>query len=84
MNSHQEKPPADLSKQMAHINRALGLFLMIFSGIVLFSILFTETTLGKCTNATAGLILAAIGAVLFFKSKTTPASPDSSQDKPPL
>jgi uncharacterized membrane protein len=61
--------------QAAQINRALAIFLLFFSAVVVIAIFFTETRVGKLTNLAAGLILALIGAVLFLRSKKTPESP---------
>ena len=55
-------------RQQARINRALGVFMLSFSVIVLVSIFFTETFLGKMTNLAAGLILGSIGAAMILKS----------------
>lgn len=54
--------------QQAQINRALGIFMLAFSLIVIISIFFTETFVGKMTNLVAGLILGSIGAVMLLKS----------------
>lgn len=54
--------------QQAQINRALGIFMLSFSLIVLVSIFFTETFVGKMTNLVAGLILGLIGAAMILKS----------------
>ena len=54
--------------QQAQINKALGIFMLVFGLIVIISIFFTETLVGKMTNLTAGLILGAIGAAMIFKS----------------
>jgi Flp pilus assembly protein TadB len=54
--------------QIAKINKALGLFLLCFAGVILVAVFFTETLVGRLTNLTAGLILAAIGAVMVLKS----------------
>ncbi|MBN2312687.1 MAG: hypothetical protein JXM79_02085 [Sedimentisphaerales bacterium] len=55
--------------QMTQINRALGIFLLFFGAVVIVSVFFTETFVGKMTNLTAGLILGFIGALLFFQIK---------------
>ena len=57
------------SAQMAQINRALGVFLLFFGAVVIASLLFTETFVGKMTNLAAGLILAFIGAILILQPK---------------
>ena len=54
---------------MGQINRALGLFVCFFGAIVLISMFFTETFIGKMTNLTAGVLLVAIGLVMIFRSK---------------
>ena len=54
--------------QQAQINRALGIFMLSFSLIVLVSIFFSETFVGKMTNLAAGLILGSIGAAMLLKS----------------
>lgn len=55
--------------QMAQINRALGVFLLFFSAVILVAVFFTDTFVGKMTNLTAGLILGLIGALLFLQTK---------------
>jgi hypothetical protein len=54
--------------QIGKINKALGLFLLCFAGVVLIAVFFTDTLIGKMTNLVAGLILAGIGAVMILKS----------------
>lgn len=54
---------------MGQINRALGLFICFFGAIVLVSMFFTETFVGKMTNLGAGLILIAIGIIMILRSK---------------
>lgn len=56
-------------KNMANINQALGLFLFVFAVIVLFSILFTETGVGKLTNLICGSILALIGGGMVYAAR---------------
>ena len=55
--------------QMAQINRALGVFLLFFSAVIIASVFFTETFVGKMTNLAAGLILGLIGVLLFLQTK---------------
>lgn len=55
--------------QMAQINRALGIFLLFFSAVIIVAVFFTDTFVGKMTNLVAGLILGIIGALLFFQIK---------------
>jgi len=59
----------DQKDPMSQINRALGLFLLCFGVIILFSIFFTETTAGKITNLAAGFVFVAIGLLMMFKRK---------------
>jgi putative Mn2+ efflux pump MntP len=54
--------------QQAQINRALGIFMLAFSLIVIISIFFTETFIGKMTNLVAGLIMASIALAMLLKS----------------
>jgi hypothetical protein len=54
---------------MQQINRALGIFLVCFSVIIFIAVFFTETSSGKITNLTAGLILAGIGSAMIVKAK---------------
>jgi len=61
--------------QMGKINKALGLFLLCFAGVILIAVLFTETLIGKMTNLVAALILAGIGAVMILKSGGKSDSP---------
>jgi len=60
----------DQKDPMNQINRALGLFLLCFGVIILFSIFFTETVAGKMTNLAAGLVFVAIGLLMIFKLKS--------------
>lgn len=54
--------------QIAKINKALGLFLLCFAGVIFIAVFFTEGFIGRMTNLVAGLILAAIGAVMVLVS----------------
>lgn len=54
---------------MSQINRALGLFLLCFGVIILFSIFFTETFAGKITNLAAGFVFVIIGLLMMFVRK---------------
>jgi len=53
----------------AQINRALGVFLVFFGLVVLISILFTETGIGKLTNLGAGAVIGGIGAAMIYKAR---------------
>jgi len=55
-------------RQMAKINRALGIFLLGFAGVVLISILFTGTFIGRMTNLVAGTVIGGIGAAMVLKA----------------
>ena len=68
MNPMNDPNPQD--QAMQQINRALGLFLVCFSLIIMAAVFFTETTRGRITNAAAGLILAAIGLTMIRKAKS--------------
>ncbi|MBM4025053.1 MAG: hypothetical protein FJ280_06535 [Planctomycetes bacterium] len=57
--------------QEAQISKALGLFLLIFALVVLVSILFTDTGIGKLTNLGAGIVLAAIGGIMLLRVRKT-------------
>ena len=61
--------------RIGKINKALGLFLLCFAGVILLSVFFTDTSLGKMTNLVAGLILAGIGAIMILKSGAQSGSP---------
>ena len=52
----------------AQINNALGAFLAFFGVVVLASILFTDTGIGKLTNLGAGAVIAGIGAAMIYKA----------------
>ena len=54
---------------MRKINRALGLFLLCFGVIILAAVLFTETRAGKVANATAGLLIVAIGLGMIYRCR---------------
>ncbi|MCK5033446.1 MAG: hypothetical protein KAS18_07420 [Calditrichia bacterium] len=53
----------------AKINNVLGLFVLFFGVVIIISIFFTETDIGKITNAVAGVALSAIGGGMMFKSR---------------
>jgi len=50
------------------INNALGAFLVFFGLVVLVSILFTDTGIGKLTNLGAGAIIGGIGVLMIYKA----------------
>jgi len=72
MNEQNELTEKDQAQnKMGQINKALGLFICFFGTIVLVSMFFTETFVGKMTNLGAGLILLVIGIIMIFRSKNT-------------
>ena len=73
MNEQNEQTVRDSEQsRMSQINLALGVFVCFFSSVVLVSIFFTETFVGKMTNLGAGLIIAAIGIGMIVRSRTKP------------
>jgi len=52
----------------AQINTALGTFLIFFGLVVLVSIFFTETSIGRLTNLGAGALIGGIGAAMLYKA----------------
>ena len=70
MDEQNERTAKDTERaRMTQINMALGVFVCFFASVVLFSIFFTETLVGKMTNLGAGLILAVIGAGMIVQSR---------------
>jgi len=55
--------------RMSQSNLALGAFICFFGSVVLISIFFTETSIGKMTNLIAGVILVTIGAIMIVRAK---------------
>jgi len=49
------------------IYRALGVFLLFFSLVVLVSILFTDTGIGRLTDLGAGAVIGGIGGAMVYK-----------------
>jgi hypothetical protein len=50
------------------IHMSLGVFLVFFGLVVLVSIFFTETGIGKLTNLGAGAVIGGIGAAMIYKA----------------
>jgi hypothetical protein len=50
------------------IHNALGAFLVFFGLVVLVSIFFTDTGIGKLTNLGAGAIIGGIGVLMIYKA----------------
>ena len=53
----------------SQINMSLGVFLVFFGLVVLISIIFTDTGIGKLTNFAAGAVIGGIGAVMIYKAR---------------
>lgn len=68
MADHQEPDTRQAGMQEAQINRALGVFMLFFAAIILVSIFFTDTTIGKLTNLGAGGIIGLIGGAMFWRA----------------
>ena len=57
------------------IYKALGTFLLFFAAVVLASILFTDTGIGRLTNLGAGAVIGAIGGAMVYKGIRAGAKP---------
>jgi len=55
----------------AHINNALGVFLLVFGIVILFAMLYTDTFVEHMTDLVAGLLLMSIGGGMIWKAKRT-------------
>jgi len=76
MDKQNEQITGDSERtRMSQINMALGVFVCFFGSVVLVSIFFTETLVGKMTNLGAGLILLAIGIIMIYRSKKAGKNP---------
>jgi predicted RND superfamily exporter protein len=76
MDEQNEQTARDSERtRMSQINFALGVFVCFFGSVVLVSIFFTETIVGKMTNLGAGLILLAIGIIMIYRSKKGAGTP---------
>ena len=70
MDEQSEQAARDEERNiMSQINLALGVFVSFFGSVVLISIFFTETSIGKLTNLIAGVILTTIGAIMAARAK---------------
>ena len=70
MDERDEQTASDEERaRMSQINLALGVFVSFFGSVVLISIFFTETSIGKMTNLIAGVILVTIGAIMVVRAK---------------
>ncbi len=57
------------------IYKALGAFLLFFAVVVLVSILFTDTGIGRLTNLGAGAVIGGIGGAMVYKGIRAGAKP---------
>lgn len=70
MDEQNEQAARDEERNiMSQINLALGVFVSFFGSVVLISIFFTETSIGKLTNLIAGVILTTIGVIMAVRAK---------------
>ena len=70
MDEQNEQTASDEERaRMSQINQALGAFICFFGSVVLISIFFTETSIGKLTNLIAGVILTTIGAIMVVRAR---------------
>ena len=61
--------PKQQRSQEARINNALGLFLLFFAAVILISILFTQTLIGKLANLAAAGVIGLIGGAMVWQSR---------------
>lgn len=67
-----QKPDATRQEHYeAQINRALGVFLLFFTAVILVSIFFTDTTIGKLTNLAAAAIIGLVGGVMVCRARVS-------------
>ncbi len=71
MVDQHESDDHQVGMREAQINRALGVFMLAFALIVLISIFFTDTTIGKLTNLGAGGIIGLIGGAMVYHAHIT-------------
>ncbi len=64
----------------SQIYTALGAFLLFFALVVLVSIFFTDTRIGKLTDLGAGAVIGCIGGAMFVKGLRTRRKQPRSQD----
>lgn len=55
----------------ALINRALGVFILLFGAIIVVAMAFTETFVQQMTDLVAGLILISLGGGFVWKARQT-------------
>lgn len=66
------EPPSQDDPRVLHdvqINNALGAFLVFFGLVVLVSILFTDTGIGRLTNLGAGTVIGGIGTAMIYRAR---------------
>jgi len=71
MSDSREPKEEQRPLQNAQINRALGVFLLFFAGIVLFAIPFTQTGIGKAVNLAAAGVIGLIGATFIYAARAS-------------
>ncbi len=76
MTEHQNTDTQQADMQEAQINRALGVFLLFFAAVIMVSIFFTDTTVGKLTNLGAGGIIGLIGGLMFYRAHASTKRPE--------
>ena len=66
-----EAPNHDEARTLheSQISRALGTFLVIFGLVVVLSVFFTDTGIGKLTDLGAGTVIAGIGAAMIYRGR---------------
>jgi hypothetical protein len=69
MSENEKAEQNQGQSQQARINRALGVFMLFFGLVILISVFFTKTNIGKFTNLAASAIICLIGGVMVYLSR---------------
>lgn len=69
MSDFEGIDPKQRRSQEARINNALGLFLLFFAVVILISIFFTRTLVGRLTNLVAAGLIGLIGGAMVWWSR---------------
>jgi len=72
---------AEHNVSLGKIYIAMGFFLLFFSLVVLLSIFFTDTFIGKITNLGAGLILMIVSGFMAISGRRLKASGEGDSSK---
>jgi len=72
---------AEHNVSLGKIYIAMGCFLLFFSLVVLLSIFFTDTFIGKITNLGAGLILMIVSGFMAISGRRLKASGEGDSSK---